>query len=1266
MPDSKHDSPSERPKAGALDPPAGGGVEVATSPPSPEFEPVRSLDPVASGGSHLPPGELLAGRFRVVRFLGRGGMGEVYEAHDLELSERVALKAIRPEVANDERALERFRREIHLARQVTHWNVCRTFDVFRHPSSGSIPGSGSLLDPSTTASFQTGQSSPDLIFLSMELLEGETLAARLRRQGRLAAGEALPILTQIAAGLDAAHKAGVVHRDFKSQNVILVRPPASGGAVRAVITDFGLARAVDSGDPVIPESEAAAHPAPDPRSAPDSCLGQFMGSPPYMAPEQVEGKPVTAAADIYALGVVMYEILTGTQPFVADSPLATAVKRLREDPPPPRSRLPELDPRWEAAVLRCLERQPADRFGSALDLAEALGDVPGIPARKPRAWRSWPVVLGGSLAAALLVAVLANYLHPRLASRGRAGAAASLRTRRSIAVLGFKNVTGDPQSAWLSTAVGEMLSTELAADPQLRVSPGEDVARMKIDLGIGDAASLSRETLSRIHRFLGVDAVVVGSYIALGRAGGGEIRLDLHVQNTSSGETTASFYKTGSERSLFQLGTLSGDAVRRMLGLGTADSRTAAGLEASLPADPEAARLYSEGLEKLRAFDGLSARDLLRQAAALDPGHALTHAALAQAWSALGYDAQAGAESRLAYDLSAGLPEGTRLLVEGQYWEGRKEWGKAVEAYQSLFHSYPDDLEAGLRLAQAQADSGHAPTALQTLERLANLAQVGTDTKEDRGRIDLAESMAAKALSDFRREQAAAARAIAKAEASGSRLLEARARLSEGWALANLGDRDRARADYQAARAIFASTGDQAGVARSLNNLAMLDWRQGDVGSARRTYEQSIEIARRIGQDNGVAAALTNLGILEWQQGDFERARRRFEQSAALSTLTGSADRHARALNNLAGVLVDAGKPLEARRTYEQAIASFHSTGDKGGEATALDGLAEVLDDSGQLASSLEKHQAALALFESAGDRNGAAQARIEIADVLLQQGDLAAARSQAGKALDTFISLADRLGQGQALDTLVHVERAGGRLSQARRLNSQAMAVFKEINQQAGMGEEKADQATLEIEGGDLDVGRQTLKDALAAKTRLGERSNAAGIRLLLAELALDEGRPSEAESAARAAGQEFHKEALEAREASAETLLARVLLAEGSVGAARQAVDRARQLLPSSEDRQRFLSWSVAQAEVLAAEGHPASAAQTLTAALASARQSGLLQLGFRIELALGRVEFDSGKTAAGRARLKALARDAQSRGFALIARQASAEESRRDAGQ
>jgi len=381
---------SNRPRAGIADQ----ATLRITSPgkvlgPEQEREPVAGQEqaavpslplsraPCGDFGTHFSSQDVLAGRFRIVRFIGRGGMGEVYEAEDLELHERVAIKTVRAEIAPDARSIQRFKREINLARRVTHRNVCRTFDVFRHVVQ---------LPDGTTR---------ETAFLTMELLEGETLAERLRRAGRMNTSESFPLVVQMAAALSAAHKEHIVHRDFKSQNVMLVRSRREPVDVQAdqiseqrvVVTDFGLARVVsdDAGS--------------------SSTMGDFVGSPSYMAPEQVEGRTVTAATDIYALGIVMYEMVSGTQPFVGETPLSTAIKRLKEPAPSPRLQVPDLEARWETVILRCLERQPEDRFADASEVVDALRGA-GI-ATGTRAWSRRLLIASGTIL--LLVALVLAY-----------------------------------------------------------------------------------------------------------------------------------------------------------------------------------------------------------------------------------------------------------------------------------------------------------------------------------------------------------------------------------------------------------------------------------------------------------------------------------------------------------------------------------------------------------------------------------------------------------------------------------------------------------------------------------------------------------------------------------------------------------------------------------------------------------------------------------------------------------------------------------------
>ena len=322
------------------------------------------------GGPVFAAGQIVAGRYAVVRYLSRGGMGEVYEAEHLELlKERVALKTLLPAIASDARMIARFKQEIQLSRKITHPNVCRVFDLERHPADG----------PSWEATY----------FFTMTFLEGETLSSHLSREGRMTPAEALPVLEQMAEALDAAHQAGVIHRDFKPSNVMLV-PSADG--MRAVVTDFGLARPA-----VAAEADTA------------TLSGHVMGTLDYMAPELLTGSQASTGSDIYALGLVAYRMITGTLPFQADNtPVGGAILRAKEQIPSPRRFVPDLEANWERALLRAVDAEPGRRFTRATEFVRELrGERTQMTVSLPPMTRKR--VTGAVAAGALLIAALVGW-----------------------------------------------------------------------------------------------------------------------------------------------------------------------------------------------------------------------------------------------------------------------------------------------------------------------------------------------------------------------------------------------------------------------------------------------------------------------------------------------------------------------------------------------------------------------------------------------------------------------------------------------------------------------------------------------------------------------------------------------------------------------------------------------------------------------------------------------------------------------------------------
>jgi eukaryotic-like serine/threonine-protein kinase len=264
----------------------------------------------------IRPGTLFHGRYEILGVLGRGGMGMVYRAHDRRLDEIVAIKVLRPDFAGDPKMAERFRSEIKLARKVRHKNVCTIHDY------GEDRG---------------------LLYISMELIEGVDLKHKLKADGAVPTEEAYAIAVQIAQGLQAVHDAGIVHRDLKTPNIML---DASG---TARLMDFGIAKRVGEGTA--------------------TATGQIVGTPEYMSPEQAQGHKVDYRSDLYALGVVIYEIFTGHVPFRGDTPISTILKHLND---PPHLEIAALSPALRLVLKRCLAKDPVQRYASAADIADAL------------------------------------------------------------------------------------------------------------------------------------------------------------------------------------------------------------------------------------------------------------------------------------------------------------------------------------------------------------------------------------------------------------------------------------------------------------------------------------------------------------------------------------------------------------------------------------------------------------------------------------------------------------------------------------------------------------------------------------------------------------------------------------------------------------------------------------------------------------------------------------------------------------------------------
>ena len=575
--------------------------------------------------------------------------------------------------------------------------------------------------------------------------------------------------------------------------------------------------------------------------------------------------------------------------------------------------------------------------------------------------------------------------------------------RRSIAVLGFRNLSGRPEEGWISTALAEMLSTELEAGEKLRLVPGEDIARTKLDLPLADTDSLSRTTLARLHKDLDSDLIVLGSYTALGEKPGTRIRLDLRLQDTVAGETIADVAVVGGEADLFDMVSEAGSQLREKLGVEAVSPVEAVSVRGSLPSNRDAARLYSEGLARLRVWDPLEARDLLQRATAADPKFALAHSALAEAWSRLGYTNKAQQEARQAYDLSTNLSREEKLVVEGRYRLMGHENQKAVEVYRALYTLFPDNVDYGLRLAWALTLAGKGHDALATIDSVRKIAPSVSDDP----RVDLQEAWAWNALNDFKRQEQPTERAVEKARAQGSRFILALAQESQCWVYAHLGQSQNAVLACREARDIFAAAGDQLDEANTLRTWADAGR---DAAESVRLYQQARDIFRRIGCERGVADVLNNLGNLYKAQGDPATAEKMQRQALPIYRLLDDKRDQASTIGNIANERLDQGDVRGAVQLDEERLQLDREMGDAVSSAFAIDSLAVAHQLRGDLMEARQGFEQSLAIWQKNGDRRSVAGAMYSLGTVLFDGADFSGARKMYEQALAIRTADGDKL----------------------------------------------------------------------------------------------------------------------------------------------------------------------------------------------------------------------------------------------------------------
>jgi tetratricopeptide (TPR) repeat protein/TolB-like protein len=787
----------------------------------------------------------------------------------------------------------------------------------------------------------------------------------------------------------------------------------------------------------------------------------------------------------------------------------------------------------------------------------------------------------------------------RVASGARAAQAAS---RPSLAVPEFLNLTRKPDDEWLSTAMAEMLTTELAGDGQLRVVPGDLVARA--------ARGVPRSDDARLRARVGTDLLVRGSFGVAGDPAHPSVRIDVRIERAAG--DAISVASVGDEAQLFSVIADVGRQLRSHLGLRESPAEATDAARAAFPRGLDATKRYAEGMAHLRRLEPVAARESFEQAAAREPENPLIQTALASAWTMLGYDGRAEAAAKKAFDASGALTREDRLAVEGRLYEAQHQPAKAIDVYRTLWGFFADNVEYGLRLASAQTLAGRGREALATIDAMRHAPA----PQNQDPRIDLAEAEAQSALGDFPRELAALERALTRASENGATLVEARARLLEGRSFFSQGQPDRAVRSLESARQMFVDAGDKAGAASALNSLATVLSDQQDISRAQRMYEESLAASEEIGDRRGMSAALNNLGILFKDQRQYAEARQAHERALALRREIGDRNWTAISLSNIGVVLFEQDQLREAAKYYNESLAICRDIGDKRGQVRALHNLAIVEREVGQLAPARAAFEESLATRAEIGDKRGMAIGQIELGTVLLAQAELARARQTEEGALRLARETRLKPGEAQALYLLGEISLAAGEMSEARRSHEQALALRREM---------KETRTVLESE-------------------------------LALAAVTLEEGRAADAEREAVRLAESLGKEPPGPPHVAVQLLIARARLARGDLDAAARALADAQRIGRSSERIDVRQELAMVDAELGAARGRSREAHDQLARLLTTLGRSGMVLAQLQTRLLLLQIDGRE-RRASVRADARALEKDAQAHRAGLVARRAQA---------
>ena len=1081
--------------------PGGGAAEETFVDPSATLVPGKPRpSDIFPNKNQLQPGDVLGRRFEILQVLGAGGMGAVYKAADRVVDHIVALKLIRPELAEHPAILARFKQELLTARQVTHRNVIRIHDL------SEIDG---------------------VKFISMEFVEGCDLRKLLVDRGKLPPEEAVEIIRQVCLALDAAHRAGVIHRDLKPQNVMQDKQG------RILVMDFGLARSLESGGM--------------------TQTGALLGTFEYMSPEQGMGKQLDQRSDLFAVGLIFYELLTGKLPFEADTAIASLLRRNQERAVPAAELDATIPKGLSDIVSKCLERDLDLRYQSAQEILADLDAWQGkrpvsasvaIPAPAFQRTLVWKWISAAALAVALAIGgwALSGKLVSKTAGKAAKGPEVSL------VVLPFRNASTDLSIDWLGPNLAEMLRTDVGQSTSLRMISSDRVHQILRDLRVPENAIFDQDTVRRLAEFSTADTVVWGQYVKVGD----QIRIDATLRDLKHQRTIPLKTEASNEKSLLPAIAQLAQSIQQSLALST-DVLQELRAKSFHPSSSslQALRNYNEGMDLVRQGNHLEAAKRFEASIGADPEFALAYSRLGLTYSNLRNDDKAEQFSRKAVDLSDKLPPQERYLIQANYAQVLNDNRKAIESYENLEKASPDDMDVRFLLAGLYESTGAYDKARTELAKVLAADPNRGDALLAAGRVEI-RSKNPKGSLDYLNRGLSLAVQLDNPDGKAT-ILNA-----IGAAYEQLNKPEEALRNYGESLAIKRSLGQKPGIALTLGNIARVQSSLGKPEEAYKSYRDAVTLQREIGDKKGLGVTLISLGGFYKAREQYEEALKAYKESLQIQRDVGNENNQALCLNNIGNVYLARGLASDALTYYERALELRKKANIPSQVGETLHNLAEASLKAGDYSQSLDYHLKALELFRSSNDKRGAAIQSYSMGTIFEYQGRYGAALKSKEEALKTFRELQDRgfwmaeilSGYGNSLSQV-------GRYDEAQQNLSEAMTLARELQNKTLIAQILNFQGDIFYNRGDVKSASALFAQALPAKSGNVEKDVALLSKLNSAKCAVEEKRSQAAIAPLKALVQDADAAGLKNISTQATLALAEALLNTHQYVAAKKELD-------------------------------------------------------------------------------------------------------------